>query len=87
METRMKDENTGKCRDCGKEIYWQKLRNGKPMPCDTEIVGVYAGGLKRFVLEDGRIVKGTSAKENGHGYLLGFGRIPHFDTCPKARRG
>ena len=39
----MKDENIGKCRDCGKEIYWQKLRNGKPMPCDTELVGVYAG--------------------------------------------
>ncbi len=84
----MKDENIGKCRDCGKEIYWQKLRNGKPMPCDTELVGVYAGEPEAIrSLRMAASSKERRQKENGHGYLLGFGRIPHFDTCPKARRG
>ena len=74
---------TGHCRGCGQEIIWIRMKSGKAMPCDPELMAVYEGGKKTFVSEEGQILTGTAHKDIG-GKLLGHGRVSHFATCPKA---
>lgn len=81
-----------RCKSCGAEIVWVRLKSGKSHPCNP---GYWRfkedGGPDRLVTLDGRIVAGTivvypEPKEMG----LPKGMISHFATCPAAnsfRRG
>ncbi len=31
--------NFGRCRYCGKQILWVKMRSGRNMPCNPEMIG------------------------------------------------
>ncbi len=75
-----------KCRSCGAEIIWVKLKSGKSHPCNP---GYWRykedGGNDRLITSDGRVVAGTiiihpEPKEMG----LPKGMVSHFATCPNA---
>lgn len=74
-----------RCKACGAEIEWIKLKSGKSHPCDAEMVFYKAdGGRDRIVTPDGRIIAGTIVTQiTGNASLL-RGYSSHFATCPFA---
>ena len=71
----------GTCRGCGKRILWVKMRSGKNMPCDCNIVSYQKlnGGNEKIVTQEGDVVvgiTGVSPEESD-----GMGYISHFATC------
>lgn len=69
-----------RCKACGKEILWIKMKSGKAMPVDPEpyrfckVVGEYTD---TFITKDGETVKGIPS-------VTMTGYISHFATCPAA---
>lgn len=76
-----------RCKSCGAEIVWIKMRTGKSMPCDAmpHYFREEDGGGITFVTPDGLVKHGEPDEFGERGY------ISHFATCPNAdqhrRRG
>ena len=85
-----------KCKSCGREIFWVKLRMGAggKMPLDAEPVWIRkeAGG-KPYFLKDGEAVHGriTGDADDDPDAEVVEAYMSHFATCPQAnehrRRG
>lgn len=70
-----------KCRSCGEEIIWIKMKSGKAMPCDVKPIPYresFSGGMK-LVTPAGDVISG-----NYDGTSDNFAYISHFATCPNA---
>ena len=70
-----------KCRSCGEEIIWIKMKSGKAMPCDVKPIPyreTFSGGMK-LVTPAGDVISG-----NYDGTSDNFAYISHFATCPNA---
>lgn len=72
-----------KCKSCGAEIIWIKMRTGKWMPCDAQRHGMKLGsGGKILITEGGEIITGElCASEEG---ANASGYESHFASCPNA---
>lgn len=75
-----------KCKSCGAEIRWIKMRSGKSMPCNP--VGIrYREGVQgdgcvlTLVTPDGDVTTGQPYEK---AELIGY--ISHFATCPFANQ-
>lgn len=79
-----------KCKGCGAEIVFVKMKSGKSMPCDPEPTPYWEkrGGETKVVTQDGLVVSGDiSRMPHGHsGEATGVGYIPHWATCPAANQ-
>lgn len=70
-----------KCKTCGKDIIWIKLKSGKWNPVDTGRVPFVPdeGGKLTLVTLDGEVVRGKlDIMSDQYGYTS------HFATCPQA---
>ena len=70
-----------KCKSCGAEIVWIKMKSGKAMPCDARSIPyreVFSGGMK-LVTEGGEVVTGCF---DGTSDKVAY--TSHFATCPNA---
>lgn len=75
----------GKCKSCGADIIWIKLKSGKVMPCDPQKIPfrVMVPGTKgslTLVCPDGRVASGDYDPTSDM-----YGYQSHFATCPAAR--
>lgn len=77
-----------KCRSCGAEIIWIKMRGtGKAMPCDAKKISYSenmhpgASSALTLVTESGTIVRTVF---DPAGDKIGY--ISHFSTCPNANQ-
>ena len=70
-----------KCKSCGAEILWIKMKSGKAMPVDPEPYRFCKVGEDpdTFVTKEGETVKGIPG-------VIMTGYISHFATCPNADR-
>lgn len=72
-----------RCRSCGEEIVWIKMKSGKSMPCNAKAIPyreTFSGGLK-LVTEEGNVING-----NYDGTSEDYAWISHFATCQYADR-
>jgi len=73
-----------KCKGCGADIIWIKMKTGKAMPCDPEKVPFNntwpAGGLT-LITPEGKIAKGEMDLSSDT-----YGYVSHFATCPVANK-
>lgn len=71
-----------KCKACGADIVFIKLKTGKTAPCNAQRIP-YKTNLKdgalRLILPDGRIARGDLDFESD-----AYGYESHFATCPAA---
>jgi hypothetical protein len=78
-----------KCKSCGSEIIWIKMKSGKSMPCNPR--GIHyrkqvhgdKGCMLTLVTSDGNVVVGQVCDEDESEL---FGYVSHFATCPNADR-
>lgn len=82
----------GKCRGCGAEINWVRMRSGRVIPVDPEPVFVVEGsGKDVIVTEDGGIANGVQCPGGAVPPGKRRGWRSHFASCPMAdqfrRRG
>jgi hypothetical protein len=72
-----------KCRSCGAEIKFIRMKSGRWNPVDPARRGIKKdGGNEVLITEDGELIQGTFASvEEG---ANGFGYVSHFATCPNA---
>ena len=76
------------CRGCGKLIVWTKMKSGKPMPCDPEVIQFVNGadgkhGIETFITPDGETKRGYRNRQQpgkSENQLIGY--VPHWATCP-----
>ena len=72
-----------KCRSCGAEIKFIKLKSGKWNPVDTQKRTLIKGeGNEVLVAENGEIITGRFASIEEGANAVGY--ISHFATCPNA---
>ena len=79
------------CRGCGKLIVWTKMKSGKAMPCDPEIIPFVSGadgehGIETFITPDGETKRGYrhgSIQQAGKTENQLIGYVPHWATCPQ----
>ena len=70
-----------KCRSCGAEIKFIKMRSGKFNPVDPyKRTIIQDGGHEVLVTETGELVRGTFASYEDGANASGY--ISHFSTCP-----
>ena len=74
-----------RCKACGAEIKWIKMKSGKSMPVDSDAIlfDPWSENAKpdTFITVDGEIVKGIPTPPvNTVGYK------PHWATCPAASK-
>ena len=75
----------GKCRACGAGIVWIKTFSGKNMPCDAAPVYYHKEkGPDRIVTTGGNVLSCKIAASPSQSTYVGY--IPHWSTCPKAKR-
>lgn len=67
-----------RCKGCGAEIDWVRMKSGKSMPVDPEPVFVEEGGNQVFITDEGDTITGT-ATESKRGEVA---FVPHWATCP-----
>ncbi|MBE6972551.1 MAG: hypothetical protein E7440_01530 [Ruminococcaceae bacterium] len=67
-----------RCKGCGAEIDWVRMKSGKSMPVDPEPVFVAEGGNQVFITDEGDTITGT-ATESKTGEVA---FVPHWATCP-----
>ena len=73
-----------KCKACGADIVWIKLKNGKAAPCNAQRIPYKINlrdGAYRLILPDGRVTRGDLDLESDV-----YGYESHFATCPAAER-
>ena len=82
------------CRGCGKLIVWTKMKSGKAMPCDPEIIPFVSGadgehGIETFITPDGETKRGYrhgSIQQAGKTENQLIGYVPHWATCPQMNK-
>lgn len=70
-----------KCKSCGAEIKWIRMKSGKAMSVDEKPIPYresFSSGMK-LVTKSGEIVQGFY-----DGTSKNFGYTSHFATCPNA---
>ena len=71
-----------KCKACGADLIWIKLKTGKSAPCNAQKIPYKVNlkdGAYRLILPDGRVTRGDlDIESNDYGYES------HFSTCPAA---
>ncbi len=74
--------NFGRCRYCGKQILWVKMRSGRNMPCNPEMIGyrkpLEGKGQELIVTTGGETVWADRVYDDN---ADGIGYISHFATC------
>lgn len=72
-----------KCRKCGKDIEFIKLKSGKWNPVNPYLRSIKRGeGKETLITMDGEIIKGVfTSMDDG---ADGVGYISHFATCSHA---
>lgn len=75
--------NFGVCRKCGKQILFIRMKSGKMMPCNLQMVNYQKGGKERIVTNNGEVVAGTITDDPRDSD--GYGYISHFATCEYAK--
>lgn len=68
-----------RCRYCGKPIWFIKLKSGKTMPVDSDVVYYQKSGKDRLVTPEGEVVACTIVDKKEKADGLGY--VPHFATC------
>lgn len=71
-----------KCRKCGAEIEFRRMKSGKYMPVDPDRKPYREGGNEIFITESGETVRG--GEPFGTEPADGYGYTPHWATCPNA---
>lgn len=88
-------QNMSRCRACGAEIVWIKMRGGKIIPCNAKPIQYSSipsmpdnveqlcggGQVLTLVTPDGDVEHGFFNPES-----MKIGYISHFATCPRANR-
>ena len=71
-----------RCRGCGQEITWIKMKTGKSMPVDPERIMYWddENGKDVLVTLDGETV--TCSLTGDINKATGYGYVSHFATCP-----
>lgn len=75
-----------KCKSCGAEIIWIKMRSGKSAPCNPEPIHYRkfvhdVNNMIVLVTPDGDVTPGEVCEDSDL-----FGYISHFATCPYANK-
>lgn len=75
-----------KCKSCGAEIIWVKMRSGKSAPCNPEPIHYrkLVHGIENMLIlvtPEGDVTPGQAWEDSDL-----FGYISHFATCPYANR-
>lgn len=75
-----------KCKSCGAEIIWIKMRSGKSAPCNPEPIHYrkFVHNIENMlvlVTPEGDVIPGEACEDSDL-----FGYISHFATCPNANR-
>ena len=74
-----------KCKGCGAEIRFIKLKSGKAIPVNPAPVFIEdKNGSEIIVTTDGRISNGRQEIVTSQNQFLTRGYISHFATCPFA---
>ena len=80
-----------RCRSCGEEIDFVRLRSGKLMPVEAATTETYylhvgAPGVPHMALvtEDGDILRGRLGKQHETGVTKIVGSESHFSRCGDA---
>ena len=71
-----------RCKSCGAEIIWIKMKSGKSMPCNPQRISyknTFPKGDLTLITPDGRIAKGEYDPGADQ-----YGYESHFATCPAA---
>lgn len=77
----MNNQNFAFCRGCGRQILWTRMKTGKSMPCDPEVIRFSIGGSEAFVTPRGDVLMGSRNQDGGY-----IGYVSHFATCRDADR-
>jgi len=75
----MPEPKISKCRGCGADIYWVKMKSGSNMPVDAEKVTVKEQQPDKkvtLITLDGQTKCFARVGDSGY--------IPHWSTCPQA---
>ena len=70
-----------RCRSCGAQIIWIKMKSGKAMPVDAKPIPYresFSSGMK-LVTAEGEVVQASY-----DGNSQNYGYTSHFVTCPNA---
>ena len=71
-----------RCKSCGAEIIWIKMKSGKAMPADAKPISykldLHNGNLS-LITPDGKVAKGFFDPDSDK-----IGYTSHFATCPNA---
>ena len=74
-----------KCKGCGAELKFIKLKSGKAIPVNPTSVFIEdKNGSEIIVTTDGRISNGRKEIITSQNKFLTRGYISHFATCPFA---
>lgn len=79
-------DNFGKCKSCGQRIRFVRMKSGRSMPVNEQLVNykLEDKGKDKIVTPKGDVVScisGVSVDEaDGYGYIY------HFSTCPNAQK-
>lgn len=74
-----------KCKGCGAELKFIKLKSGKAIPVNPTPVFIEdKNGSEIIVTTDGRISNGRQEIVTSQNQFLTRGYISHFATCPFA---
>lgn len=80
--------NRGKCRYCGMDIVWIKMKSGKKMPCNPKMIGYripkVGKGKESIVTTGGEVISADRVYDDN---ADGLGYISHFATCEEYKKG
>ena len=70
----------GKCRECGKPLYWVQTKAGKYLPCDEGMTAYKKDpeGKDTLIAQDGSTIR---CRLQFEGEPDGYARMPHWATC------
>ncbi|MDE6053237.1 MAG: hypothetical protein K2G55_05645 [Lachnospiraceae bacterium] len=82
----MYENNLSKCKNCGHRIIFIRMKSGKSMPVNEQLVNykLEDKGKDKIVTPEGDVVScisGVDASEAD-----GYGYVSHFATCPNAQK-
>ena len=82
----MYENNLGKCKSCGQRIRFVRMRSGKSMPVNEQLVNykLEDKGKDKIVTPKGDVVSCISGVDVSE--ADGYGYISHFATCPNAQK-
>lgn len=82
----MYGDNLGKCKSCGQRIRFVRMKSGRSMPVNEQLVNykLEDKGKDKIVTPKGDVVSCISGV--GVDEADGYGYISHFATCPNAQK-